>query len=206
MIQPKQSFIHESSGVDTEFQFTAKLENLGQIFHILRNQLYSDPILAIIREISCNGYDSHIAAKNKNPIKITFPNAMESFFKVRDYGTGLTEQEVQDIFCSYGESTKRNSKNAIGCLGIGAKSPFSYTDSFTVSSFKDGKLTIYNAYIDETNRGSMAIMATTETSEPNGIEVVVPVKSQDTYKFKEKAAKFFSFWKAAPEFDKDISD
>lgn len=199
MIPVKHKIINESSGVDVSVDFSIKANNLGTIFHILRNQLYSDPILAVIREYSTNAVDAHIlAGKPDEKVKVSLPSRLDSFFKVRDFGPGLSDEEVQEIFASYGESTKRQTQDATGMLGIGCKSGFAYNDSFIVNSYKDGTLTAWNAFIDPSNRGSMAQMVTMETQEPNGIEIILPVKNHDIEKFHQKALDFFSFWKNPP--------
>ncbi len=192
--------VHESSGILETVGFTAKVENLGVLFHILRNQLYSDPILAVLREISTNAVDANVmAGKPEVPIRVTLPTLLESFLKIRDFGNGLSDEQVKDIFCSYGESTKRQTNDATGMLGIGCKSPFSYTDSFTVNSYQNGKMKMWNAHIDPSNRGAMALMAECDTTEPDGIEVVVPVKTNDISKFKQKAFHLFAFFSLCPD-------
>ena len=59
-------------------------------------------------------------------------------FSVRDYGVGLSKDDVFNLYSSYGKSTKRDSNDQIGCLGLGSKSPLAYTDSYSVVSFFDG--------------------------------------------------------------------
>ena len=52
----------ESSGVQSEAFFNIKDSNVAHIFGILRNKLYSDKPLAIIREYCTNAFDAHIEA------------------------------------------------------------------------------------------------------------------------------------------------
>lgn len=203
-----EKLVNESSGVDTTFGFSAKVENLGVLFHILRNQLYSDPIMAVLREYSCNAYDANISiGKKDTQVVVTLPTMMDSFLKIRDFGPGLNDQNVQEIFCSYGESTKRNTNLQTGMLGIGCKSGFAYTDSFLVHSYQDGKLTVWNCFIDKTNTGAMSKMTELETTEPNGIQVVIPVKTLDINKFREKALNLFTYFDIVPKFENlSVSD
>ena len=54
----------ETSGLGRQQSF--KINASAKAFTILSSTLYSDPITAIIRELSCNAYDSHIAAGIKD--------------------------------------------------------------------------------------------------------------------------------------------
>lgn len=200
MIPVKENIINQSGGILRTADFTAKVENLGVLFHILRNQLYSDPIMAVIREYSTNACDAHnMSNQREKPVQVTLPTTLDCFLKIRDFGTGLTDEQIFDIYASYGESTKRQTQDATGMLGIGCKSGFAYNDSFIVNSYKDGKITSWNAFIDPSNKGQMAKMAEADTTEPSGIEIVIPVKDKDMDKFHEKAAFLFKFFKVLPD-------
>jgi hypothetical protein len=201
MIPVQQARINESGGIEKAVSFGVKAADFAKLFNILRNLTYSDPILAVIREYSTNAIDAHIAAQKPNEqIVVSLPNVLDSFFKVRDFGLGLTDQEITDIYANYGSSTKERTNDETGMLGIGCKSGFAYNDSFMVNSYKDGTLTIWNAFIDTSNLGQMAKMGEVPTDEPNGIEVVIPVKNDDIHKFREKAFNLFAFFKIAPKF------
>jgi hypothetical protein len=85
-------------------------------------------------------------------------------------------------------STKGESNDQIGGLGLGSKSPFSYTDNFTVTTCKDGVKGIYTAFINEVGVPSIAAMETTETTDPNGVEVKFSVNDRyDFGKFEQEA-------------------
>jgi hypothetical protein len=93
-------------------------------FNILSSGLYANKIRAIIRELSCNAVDSHVAAgKADVPFDVYLPTALEPFFRIRDYGTGLDHEQVTNIYTTYFESTKTGSNDFIGALGLGSKSP-----------------------------------------------------------------------------------
>lgn len=190
--------------------FGIKSKNLQHIIGILRDDIYSDKILAVIREYSCNAYDANVEAGNKNvPIKVYMPSRLSPELKIRDFGKGLSEQDIVDIYTSYGESTKRESNDVIGQLGIGSKSGFAYGDNFLVTSYYNGKKTIYNAALDATGVGSMVKLIQEDSNEPSGIEVSIPVKSGDESLFISKSVTFFKFWDVKPELigiDSNITD
>jgi len=107
----------------------------AKMFRILSSGLYSNKEKAIIREVSCNAYDANIDAGNGDiPIEVHLPNVLEPYFSIKDSGTGLTPEQMTDIYTQYGNSTKTDDNRMIGALGLGSKSPFSYIDSFTVIS------------------------------------------------------------------------
>ena len=99
----------QSSGIQSESFFNVKESNVGHIFSILRNSLYSDKAGAIIREYSTNAYDAHVQAGiEETPITINCPTRFNPLLSIRDYGFGLSEDDIFNVFASYGESTKRN--------------------------------------------------------------------------------------------------
>ena len=146
-----------SSGIQEAVSFGIKSDGLAHIFNVLRNQLYSDKILAVMREYSANAVDANVeAGKPLTPITVTLPNRMNLNFKVRDNGFGLSDEDIREVYAFYGESTKRNSNALIGQLGLGSKSAFAYGDNFVINSFIGGKMSSYNAFIDDSQVGQIA--------------------------------------------------
>jgi hypothetical protein len=187
-----------TQGVQGAVSFGIKQEGLAHIFNVLRNQLYSDKILAVLREYSCNAVDSHTEAGHNRPIEVTLPSRLSLELKIRDYGIGLSETDIQEIYAFYGESTKRKSNSLIGQLGLGSKSAFAYGDNFVINSFYNGVKTTYNAYIDPSQIGQIAKLASAPTNEANGVEIVIPVKPADCENFVNTARSLFAFFKVKP--------
>ena len=187
-----------TQGVQGAVSFGIKQEGLAHIFNVLRNQLYSDKILAVLREYSCNAVDSHTEAGHNRPIEVTLPSRLSLELKIRDYGIGLSETDIQEIYAFYGESTKRKSNSLIGQLGLGSKSAFAYGDNFVINSYYNGVKTIYNAYIDPSQIGQIAKLASAPTNEANGVEIVIPVKPADCENFVNTARSLFTFFKVKP--------
>ncbi len=166
-----------------------RIRNSAKAFSILSSGLYANKIRAVIRELSCNAVDSHAAAGNATtPFDVHLPNTLEPHFSIRDYGTGLSHEQVTNIYTTYFESTKTNSNAFIGALGLGSKSPFSYTDNFTVTAIQNGRKGIYTAFINEAGVPSIAQMMEEATDEPAGVEVKFAVTSRyDFDKFRQEA-------------------
>jgi len=197
--KPQKNTVKQSQDFKS-YSFGIKKEGLSHIFNVLRNQLYSDKVLAVIREYSTNAVDAHTeVGKKDTPILVTMPNQLSPYFKVRDYGRGLTEKEIGEIYAMYGESTKRGTNEQIGQLGLGSKSAFAYGDNFVINSFVKGKKTSYNAFIDHTQIGQISKMASEKSKEKDGIEIVIPVKNDDFRAFREKALDLYTHFTVKPD-------
>jgi hypothetical protein len=191
----------ETNGIQKEVSFGIAPEGLSHILSVLRSSLYADPIRSAISETATNASDAMILAGKKDaPIEVTLPCALEDVFKVRDFAYGLTEQEVYKYLGQFGASLSRNTNKAVGTLGIGGKANFCYTSSYIINSYQKGTLKSFSAYIDESNIGKIAKLGTSKTSEPDGLEIVVPTKPEDRNKFIEKAQDVFRFWNVKPVF------
>ena len=177
-----------------------RIRNSAKAFSILSSGLYANKVRAIIRELSCNAVDSHVAAGKQNtPFDVHLPNSIEPYFSIRDYGTGLSHDQVTNIYTTYFESTKTDSNAFIGALGLGSKSPFSYTDNFTVTAVQNGKKGIYSAFINEQGVPSIALMMEEETTDPNGVEVRFAVADRyDFDKFRQEARYVYEYFKLRP--------
>jgi hypothetical protein len=177
-----------------------RIRNSAKAFSILSSGLYANKIRAIVRELSCNAVDSHAAAGKKDtPFDVHLPNTLEPWFSIRDYGTGLSAEQVTNIYTTYFESTKTNSNQFIGALGLGSKSPFSYTDNFTVTAIKDGTKGIYTAFINEAGVPSIALMMQEATAEPAGVEVKFSVNDRyDFDKFRQEARNVYRHFVLKP--------
>jgi hypothetical protein len=177
-----------------------RIRNSAKAFNILSSGLYANKIRAVIRELSCNAVDSHVAAgKAGTPFDVHLPNQLEAWFSIRDYGTGLTHDQVTNIYTTYFESTKTDSNAFIGALGLGSKSPFSYTDNFTVTAIKDGIKGIYTAFINEAGVPSIALMLNENTDEPNGVEIKFAVDDRcDFDKFRQESRHVYKYFGLRP--------
>ena len=162
------------------------ISQTAEFFTVLSNTLYSNKPLAVVREVLCNGWDSHIASGVQHiPVNITIDaNSMT----IRDYGSGINPDLMHQIYCVYGASTKENDGLQTGGFGLGSKAPFAYSDHFTVTTHYKGIKTVYAI-----SRGSGAAKGTPEMRAmvqvptlEQGIEVKIPIqKSSDVSMFKE---------------------
>jgi hypothetical protein len=176
-----------------------RIRNSAKAFNILSSGLYANKIKAIIRELSCNAIDSHTAAGTTQPFEVHLPTTLEPWFSIRDFGTGLSHDQVTKIYTTYFESTKTESNEFIGALGLGSKSPFSYTDNFTVTAIQNGRKGIYSAFINDVGVPSIALMGEEAVSESNGVEVKFSVNDRyDFSKFTDEAVKVYRWFPVLP--------
>jgi len=79
-----------------------QIQASGAAFAVLSSKLYNNKPLAIVRELSCNAYDAHIAAgKAEVPFDLHLPTSFEPWFAIRDYGIGLAPEEIETLYCTY---------------------------------------------------------------------------------------------------------
>ena len=187
----------ETSEVFKENFFS--ISDYGMIFDILRNKLYSNPILSICREISCNAVDAHReVGKQDTPIQITLPTTFDPYYKIKDWGPGISPDRMENIFVKFGSSTKRNTNSQIGSFGLGAKCPMAYTDTFTIETVVDGIKYNYACVIDETQIGKIVLLSKIPTDDPNGTEIIIEVKSSDSKTFIDDTKQVCRHWKTKP--------
>jgi hypothetical protein len=111
----------------------------------------------------------------------------------------LNQNEVTNIFTTFFESTKTESNDFVGALGLGSKSPFSYTDNFTVTAIKHGTKGIYSAFINEQGVPSIALMASSPSDDASGVEIKFSVNDRYDYsRFSEEAKSVFQWFDVKP--------
>lgn len=192
----ENNIVERSNGLQ-EHAFSIKAT--ARSFEILSSGLYSNKILAICRELSCNAYDAHVAAGNSStPIEIKLPNSLSPTFYVKDFGIGLSHDDMLKLYTTYFESTKNDSNDFIGALGLGSKSPYCYTSNFTVESRYQGMKRIYTCFLNESRLPSITLLDEEVSDEPNGLTIMMSVKSDDMYKFQDAAKKALMYFDPMP--------
>lgn len=162
------------------------ISDSAALMHIFSTALYTQPMLAAVREIICNGWDGHITAgKTDTPLEITIN---EQFVKIRDFGPGIPHEKIREIYGVFGNSTKRDDSTVTGGFGLGSKAPFAYTDNFEVINHHAGKKVVYRISKSSMERGgkptidTIVELPTTET----GIQVSMNVKeANDVARFQK---------------------
>ena len=177
----------KAQGIAKQKSCSIDQEDMRYIASLLRNN-YSNPLLATIREIVANALD---VTKSKK-VDIQLPTQIEPNFIVRDYGCGLSEEDMLGLYTKYGKSTKRDTNEVIGGFGIGRFAPLSYTDSFIVRSVHKGHKHSYIIRVDENDDTIVSQIESEPSGESDGIYVQVGIKKDDIAKFLKTFLK--TFW------------
>jgi hypothetical protein len=169
------------------------------IIDIIRKKIYNHPIRTLVQEYLSNAKDACVeAGKKSSDIHVTLPTSLNPEFVIRDFGVGMSDERVREVFVQYGISTKRESNKQLGCFGIGAKSGWAYSDSFIVESFYNGIHREYIADIAHTKEGRLLLFKESETEEPNGVLIKIPVEVKDIQSFKTAYIRATLLWKDRP--------
>lgn len=187
VLEKQKQAIILSTGENETIEMSLDKSSEQLIMQMFGKSLYSDAEGSIVREWTSNGIDSHRRANSKEPVVVSLSPTLDNNFEftVEDFGTGLSEHEVTTVISQYGNSTKRKSNNEIGGWGIGFKSGLAYSSSFYFICRKDGIECKYMMYEGEF-KNHIDLLYTTETTERNGVKMILPVKSADFKTFVSK--------------------
>lgn len=200
MIPNAVDVVQVSNNIDSDGtgQFTVDENSLAKIMGVLTN-LYADPEGAVVREYLTNALDAQIEAQENDPtfkwrpIEVSLPSHFSKAYTVRDFGIGMSVDDIKNIYSKYGKSTKESSNSVTGMLGLGSKCALTYTNQFTITGYKNGVVTKAIVTKDEADIPTFMIVDTRATTEPNGVEISVPVRDRNS--FESKTRHFLSFWK-----------
>lgn len=161
----------------------AKIAVNRTAFEVLSSNIYTDKPRAIVRELACNAYDSHIAAGQTLPFKVILPSPIAPSLIIQDYGLGIPHEKVLGIYLTYFDSDKRDTNDLIGGFGLGTKSPLAYTDAFVVTSTYNGQRLVYSVHKDSEGVPTISHLSTDFTDDINGFKVEIPIAPIDFHTF-----------------------
>ena len=154
------------------------------LMDMMSDGLYSDKYGSIVRELTSNAIDANVeSGKSDQPVRIdlTAPNSFSNQGEITftDCGIGISPERIDDIFTLYFASTKRDDNEMIGGFGIGAKSPFAYTDVFRVETWHNN---VRRTYLLEKRGQDRTCTLLDETPEQgNGTVIRIPISSKFDY-------------------------
>lgn len=201
MLMTREHETVQASGLGAGGAFTIAAS--AKAFEVLSSNLYQNKTLAVIREIACNAADAHRAAGLPiSKIEVHLPTYSEMWFAVRDYGAGLSTDDVLSLYTTYFRSTKDKDNSQIGGFGLGSKSPFAVADQFIVTSWHGGTKTTFVCYKEN---GTPQVRATGSMScgSETGLEVRVAVTSAsgNPTVWMAEARRLFQWWPVVPKFN-----
>ena len=179
-----------------------KIASNAKMFKLLSSGLYKYKVRAVIRELSCNAYDAHVMNGNpEQPFVMELPSYDNGYtFRIRDFGVGLSPEQIANIYTVYGASNKSHSNECIGGMGLGSKSPLCYAKDFNVISYYNGKKYLYNCGFNENGIPDYTPLGESDTIEPNGLEVSLVASRSDNYTFISEATEVFTYFNIKPTF------
>ena len=185
MIPTKQNVDSNLTGLESQ-NFTIQITDKS--FRVLLDGLYTNKEQSIVRELWTNAYDSHVAADIQDkPFSCKLPSTFDPTFSVRDYGTSMDHQDVMHLYSTVFASTKTATNDQVGCLGLGSKSPFSYTDSFTVFAYDGTVKRTYIAALNNEGIPTITHLSDEACDEPRGLEIMFAVATSDIERWRKAA-------------------
>lgn len=169
--EPTSTLVSSAAKLPT---MTSRVDPQGarRMMEMLVN-LYADRRLAVVREYVSNAVDASRVAGSTEPVAVTTPTLVEPNFIVTDQGTGMSMGEVEATFLAFAASSKRDSNELVGGLGVGAKSAWTLAESFLVDTVKGGRRTTVRAARNLEHQ----VLVSDEPSElPDGTTIVIPVE------------------------------
>lgn len=165
--------------------------------YFMRDKIYSNKIQAVVREYACNAIDEHAKHGIDQEVEIGLRiEQNKTIFFVRDFGNGLSESDVRNVFGMYFRSTKSTTNNSIGGFGVGSKAGHCYCDTFFVASYFQGTKTTYACMLGGGDTGvPVGHIYKIDESPTNesGVEISLPVQSLDENSFNKEILKFVKF-------------
>lgn len=198
--EPEQIIETSGNGVKLVANFRITDETMPRLLVDLSDKMYNQKELAVIREYSTNAADAVVkAGRLLSNILVTLPTTEDLTFRIRDFGEGLTEEKISDVYCVLGASDKRNTNLYNGMFGYGCKAGFAAADSFIVTSWCNGEKSVYQCVKGDTKKPHSAFLLNRVSSnEPSGIEISVPVRPSSMWTFHQMAAQFYQYWETLP--------
>lgn len=177
----KSSPTFASDGIEVSKMGLAT-DSADMLTMFLRDKIYSNKILACVRETITNAIDEHVKHDIDRAVEVQLSSTDgKNVWSVRDYALGLSEDDVRNIYGMYGGSTKRHCNKQVGGFGIGALSPFAVSDTFYVTSHHNGSKTQYVCTLGAGSNGipvGEIYKISEEPSTETGIEVSLEISDR----------------------------
>lgn len=144
---------------------------------LVTKNLVADKELYCIQEVISNAVDSYVDSGRDtitHPIEVSFENGV---FVVKDYGKGISVENMRKVVMPLFASDKSKDNNAIGCFGLGFRSPLGISSAFTCESVHDGIRRVWTIF-----EKGMSVKYSLDWEEPtldcNGTKITIPFNNQ----------------------------
>lgn len=186
-----KNFADKKNGLDSideDIVMGIDAENHRTLLNSLTH-LYSNPVMAAFREYCANASDAHKDSGQTKPFEVTFPYRFEGMpnLHIRDYGNGMTEEQITKIYSQYGATTKANNNAQVGGFGLGSKSGLAVSNHLYVNTVANGILIRAKVLKNADNESVIRILSREKTSAPSGTEIILPLTSAQLTELGAKA-------------------
>ena len=107
--------------VDTSNSMRLNLN--AQSYELLLSNLYSDPLGAVLRELTTNAVEANQMSNTNRKVCIQLPSLLSTDLIIKDYGPGLDDQEIDKYLNCLFSSSKGDSNSFMGGFGLNFPSP-----------------------------------------------------------------------------------
>ncbi|WP_315729880.1 ATP-binding protein [Bradyrhizobium sp. SZCCHNRI2010] len=181
-----QDHVDVAAGVQDEIDIAFEANAIA--FYAQISGLAKDKIGYPIRELSTNAWDA-----SRGNFEVHLPTGLNPVFRVRDFGPGMSPDDMRNVYARLYASTKRATNDQVGGWGLGSKSPFAYligadgAGSYNVTSYHGGMMRAYVLSLASDGKPKMRLLAELPSDEPTGIDVSFPVRREDIHMFNVRA-------------------
>lgn len=174
------------SGVKDEIGISFEANAVA--FYATVSGLAKDKIGYPIRELSTNAWDA-----SRGNFEVHLPTSLNPVFRVRDFGTGMSADDMKNVYSRLYSSTKRSTNDQVGGWGLGSKSPYAYligdngSGSYNVTSYHEGMMRTYVLSLEAGGKPVMRMLIEAPSNEPSGMDVSFAVRREDIYSFVDRA-------------------
>lgn len=156
----------------------------GAGFALNIDKLYTNKIESVIREICSNARDAMVSAgRGHIPFEIYLPSDLNPYLVIRDTGTGMNKADAIKYLSTLYQSSKAKENDSVGAYGIGSKSPFAISDSYTIESIFNGVKYSFQFFRSGKNLPKLLDLGEEEVDELNGITFKILVKETDRQRY-----------------------
>lgn len=183
-------------GIQEEIEAGIAKENIPLVFTMATENLYSNPIGSIIREITSNVYDANVEANSEEPLIIKYERNIEDnsrYIIFKDNGFGISPDRINTIYMNLFSSTKRDNNDEIGGWGLGSKTPLSYQNMFYITTVHENVEYKYILYKTE-HLPILNKLSENPTTKKSGTEIKVEIIEGDEYKFHSEIKQQLSYF------------
>jgi hypothetical protein len=198
---------HEHVDIATGVQedFDVEIEANAVAIYAQISGLAKDKVGYAIRELPTNAWD-----ESRDNYEVHLPTPLNPVFRVRDYGRGISPENMKNVYGRLYASTKRTSNDQVGGWGLGSKSPFAYllgpdgAGSFNVTSYHEGMMRAYVISLSAEGKIKIRLLAEMPSDEPSGLDVSYAVRREDIHTFHNRARQILWSFNPRPKIFPEI--